>query len=66
MISVAHQQVVEVRAETGQRRAVIDAEKLAQVAKIQYEPKILAKESEKGSSRSIPKLIWSKDVHWLK
>ena len=44
---MAHQQVVEVKAETGRRRAVIDAEKLAQVAKIQYEQKILVKESEK-------------------
>ena len=47
MITTAHQKVVEKEAETERRRAVIDAEKLAQVAKIQYEQKILGKESEK-------------------
>jgi len=47
MISTAHQQVVEKEAETDRRRAVIEAEKVAQVAKIQYEQKILGKESEK-------------------
>jgi len=48
MITTAHQQVVEKEAETDRRRAVIEAEKLAQVAKIQYEQKkILGKESEK-------------------
>ncbi|CAF0988575.1 unnamed protein product [Rotaria sordida] len=47
MITTAHQQVVEKEAETDRRRAVIEAEKLAQVAKIQYEQKILGKASEK-------------------
>jgi regulator of protease activity HflC (stomatin/prohibitin superfamily) len=47
MITTAHQQVVEKEAETDRRRAVIEAEKLAQVARIQYEQKILGKESEK-------------------
>ncbi|CAF1309386.1 unnamed protein product [Rotaria sp. Silwood1] len=47
MITTAHQQVVEKEAETDRRRAVIEAEKLAQVAKIQYEQKILGKEAEK-------------------
>ena len=47
MITTAHQQVVEKEAETDRRRAVIEAEKSAQVGKIQYEQKILGKESEK-------------------
>ncbi|CAF0952493.1 unnamed protein product [Rotaria sordida] len=47
MVTTAHQQVVEKEAETDRRRAVIEAEKLAQVGKIQYEQKILGKESEK-------------------
>ncbi|CAF3448401.1 unnamed protein product [Rotaria socialis] len=47
MITTAHQQVVEKEAETDRRRAVIEAEKLAQVAKIQYEQKISGKEAEK-------------------
>ena len=47
MITTAHQQVVEKEAETDRRRAVIEAEKLAQVAKIQYEQKISGKASEK-------------------
>jgi hypothetical protein len=46
MITTAHQQVVEKEAETDRRRAVIEAEKLAQVAKIQYEQKILGKIAE--------------------
>jgi regulator of protease activity HflC (stomatin/prohibitin superfamily) len=47
MITTEHQKVVEKEAETDRRRAVIEAEKLAQVASIQYEQKILSKESEK-------------------
>jgi hypothetical protein len=47
MITTAHQQVVEKEAETDRRRAVIEAEKLAQVGKIHYEQKISGKESEK-------------------
>lgn len=38
-------QVVEKEAETARRKAVIEAEKEAQVAKIQYEQKIMEKES---------------------
>lgn len=51
MITMVYRQVVEVKAETGRRRAVIDAEKLAQAAKIQYEQKSLVKESEKTDRR---------------
>ncbi|CAF4089833.1 unnamed protein product, partial [Rotaria sordida] len=47
MITTAHQQVVEKEAETDCRRAVIEAEKLSQIAKIQYKQKILGKEAEK-------------------
>ncbi|CAF1136627.1 unnamed protein product [Rotaria sordida] len=47
MITSAHQQVVEKEAETDCRRAVIEAEKLSQIAKIQYKQKILGKEAEK-------------------
>jgi hypothetical protein len=47
MITTAHQKVVEQESETDRRRAVIEAEKVAQVTKIQYEQKISAKESEK-------------------
>ena len=47
MVTTAHQQVVEKEAETDRRRAVIEAEKLAQVANIQYGQKIQGKESEK-------------------
>jgi hypothetical protein len=47
MVATAHQKVVEKEAETDRRRAVIEAEKVAQVTKIQYEQKILGKESEK-------------------
>lgn len=47
MISTAHQQVVEKEAETDRRRAIIEAEKVAQVAKIHYEQKILEKEADK-------------------
>lgn len=47
MISTEHQKVVEKEAETDRRRAIIEAEKVAQVAKIQYEQKITGKETEK-------------------
>ena len=47
MIATAHQKVVEKEAETDRHRAVIEAEKIAQVGKIQYEQKILSKGSEK-------------------
>lgn len=45
LISIEHQKVVEKDAETERKRAVINAEKEAQVAKIQYQQKIMEKES---------------------
>jgi len=45
LISNARQKVVEKEAETARKKAVIEAEKEAHVAKIQYERKILEKES---------------------
>lgn len=47
LISVQHQKLVEKEAETERKKAVIEAEKSAQVAKIMYEQKVLEKESEK-------------------
>merc|ERR1719210_568566 len=45
LISTQKQKVIEKDAETERKKAVIEAEKEAQVAKIQYERKILEKES---------------------
>lgn len=45
MISTQRQKVVEKEAETDRKKAVIEAEKEAAVAKIQYERKVLEKES---------------------
>lgn len=45
LISNARQKVVEKEAETARKKAVIEAEKEAHVAKIQYDRKILEKES---------------------
>ncbi|XP_017774607.1 PREDICTED: erlin-1-like [Nicrophorus vespilloides] len=45
LISMQHQKVVEKDAETEKKRAIIEAEKEAQVAKIQYEQKVMEKES---------------------
>jgi erlin len=45
MISTQHQKVVEKDAETDRKKAIIEAEKEAQVAKIQFEQKIMEKES---------------------
>lgn len=45
LIATQHQKVVEKDAETERKRAVIVAEKEAQVGKIQYEQKIMEKES---------------------
>lgn len=45
LISTQHQKVVEKDAETDRKKAVIEAEKEAQVAKIQYSQKIMEKES---------------------
>ena len=51
MIAQQKQKVVEKEAETERKRAVIDAEKSAQVSKIQYGQKITEKESQKQMSR---------------
>lgn len=45
LISIQHQKVVEKDAETERKKAVIEAEKVAQVAKIQFNQKIMEKES---------------------
>lgn len=45
LISIQHQKVVEKDAETDRKKAVIEAEKEAQVAKIQFNQKIMEKES---------------------
>ncbi|XP_075233399.1 erlin-1-like isoform X2 [Lycorma delicatula] len=45
LISTHHQKVVEKDAETERKKAIIEAEKEAQVAKIQFEQKIMEKES---------------------
>lgn len=45
LISTQHQKVVEKDAETDRKKAIIEAEKEAQVAKIQYDQKIMEKES---------------------
>lgn len=45
LISIEHQKVVEKDAETERKKAIIEAEKEAQVAKIQYNQKIMEKES---------------------
>ncbi|CAK8671795.1 erlin-2-B-like [Clavelina lepadiformis] len=44
------QKVVEKEAETERKKAVIEAEKVAQVAKIQYEQKVMEKETQKRIS----------------
>lgn len=50
LIAVQRQKVVEKDAETERKKAVIDAQKNAEVAKIQYEQKIMEKESLKKMS----------------
>ncbi|XP_072383586.1 erlin-1-like [Diabrotica undecimpunctata] len=45
LIATQHQKVVEKDAETERKKAIIEAEKEAQVAKIQFEQKIMEKES---------------------
>ncbi|KAL8595030.1 Erlin-2 [Nucella lapillus] len=47
LISIQKQKVVEKEAETERKKAVIEAEKQAQVAKITWQQKIMEKESEK-------------------
>jgi erlin len=50
LISVQHQKVVEKEAETERKKAIIEAEKIASVAKITYQQKIMEKEAEKKVS----------------
>ncbi|CAL1292823.1 unnamed protein product [Larinioides sclopetarius] len=50
LIAVQRQKVVEKDAETDRKKAVIEAQKNAEVAKIQYEQKIMEKESLKKMS----------------
>ncbi|XP_005089259.1 erlin-1 [Aplysia californica] len=50
LIAIQKQKVVEKEAETDRKRAIIEAEKIAQVAKIQWDQKIMEKESEKKMS----------------
>uniref|UniRef100_A0A4W5R4P5 ER lipid raft associated 2 n=1 Tax=Hucho hucho TaxID=62062 RepID=A0A4W5R4P5_9TELE len=50
LISAQTQKVVEKEAETERKRAVIEAEKLAQVAEIKFRQKIMEKETEKRIS----------------
>merc|ERR1712141_787097 len=52
LISTQRQKVVEKEAETERKKAVIEAEKEAHVAKIEYERKIL----EKGSNQKIAEI----------
>jgi len=47
LISIQHQKVVEKEAETERKIAIIEAEKIAQVANITYNQQIMKKESEK-------------------
>ncbi|KAL5488739.1 hypothetical protein EMCRGX_G017725 [Ephydatia muelleri] len=50
MIATQKQKVIEKEAETERRKAVIEAEKQAEVSHIQYEQKIMEKESQKKIS----------------
>ncbi len=50
MIAREYQKVVEKDAETERKKAVIEAEKEAQVAKIHFEQKVMEKESIKTMS----------------
>ncbi len=50
LIAEQHQHVVEKEAETERRKAVIEAEKVAQVARITFDQKIMEKESMKKIS----------------
>ena len=50
MIAREYQKVVEKESETERKKAVIQAEKEAQVAKINYEQKVMEKESHKTMS----------------
>jgi len=50
MITTERQKVVEKEAETERKRALIEADKVAQVAKIQWEQKIMERESQRKMS----------------
>ncbi|XP_050392577.1 erlin-1 [Patella vulgata] len=50
LIAIQKQKLVEKEAETERKKAVIEAEKVALVAKIQWEQKVMEKESEKKMS----------------
>jgi len=50
LVAIQHQRVVEKEAETERKKAVIEAEKMAQVAKIHYSQQIMEKESQKTIS----------------
>lgn len=50
LIATQKQKVVEKEAETERKKAIIEAEKTASVAKIQWEQKVMEKESEKRMS----------------
>lgn len=50
LIAEQRQKVVEKEAETERKRAIIEAEKQAQVSKIEFEQKIMEKESMKQIS----------------
>lgn len=50
LIAEQRQKVIEKEAETERKRAIIEAEKQAQVSKIEFEQKIMEKESIKQIS----------------
>ncbi|XP_029465436.1 erlin-1 isoform X3 [Rhinatrema bivittatum] len=50
LIAAERQKVVEKEAETERKRAIIEAEKISQVARIQYKQKVMEKETEKRIS----------------
>ncbi|XP_060602832.1 LOW QUALITY PROTEIN: erlin-1-like [Ruditapes philippinarum] len=51
LIAVQKQRVIEKEAETDRKKAIIEAEKNASVAKIEWEQKVMEKESEKRMSQ---------------
>merc|ERR1712110_1149053 len=66
MISTQRQKVVEKEAETERKKAVIEAEKEASVGKIQYERKILEKESLQKMAKIEDEMHLSKEYLDLK
>uniref|UniRef100_A0A131Z3J0 Erlin-2-B n=1 Tax=Rhipicephalus appendiculatus TaxID=34631 RepID=A0A131Z3J0_RHIAP len=61
LIAEQRQKVVEKDAETDRKKAIIDAEKVAQVAKIQYTQKILEQESLKKMSHIEDEMHYSRE-----